>query len=116
MTYFLLYTRTRFSELCSELWTKDAIRKKQTSSVARRLSQRINLTAQACQIDSVACEHGNRLDCAGQPSSPHDIARRVVERESATRLNKHNPVAEHWRRRYNFAHDGFPPKAARLRV
>src|SRR5258707_13832899 len=93
---------------------KEAIEKKLISAAARRLSQRIDLTAQACQIDSVAGEHGNRLDCPGQSSSPHYLTRRAVQRKCASRLNTDNTVAEHWRGGHHFAHGGFPAQPARL--
>ena len=85
-----------------------------TSAAARRLSHRIDLTAQACQIDSLSGKHGNRLDCPRQSRSPHDFAGRAVQGERTSGLNTDNTVADHWRRGDHFAHGGFPAQPSGL--
>src|SRR6266567_3334801 len=90
------------------------MKKKLMSTAACRLSQRINLTAQARQIDRVSGEHGNRLNCSRQSSSPHYIAGRDIQRECTSRLNTNKAVADHWRCGHHFAHSGLPAQAARL--
>src|SRR5580704_16554018 len=113
MTYFFRSTRT----WSTELWMLAAIaRKKMTSADARRLSQRIDLTAQARQINNVAGEHRNRLDCSCQSSSPHNIAGGAVQGKCAFSLNTDHAIADNGWRGHHFAHQGFPAQAAGLSV
>ncbi len=89
-------------------------KKKTTSTAALCLPQRIDLTTQARQINSLARQHRNRLDCPRKTGSPYDLAAGGVQGERTPRLDTHNSIADHRRRSDHLAHKGLPPQPSGL--